>query len=41
MVIVFTSDRDGDNEIFMINRDGTGLTQLTFNDVNDDNATIN
>jgi len=39
-VIVFTSDRDGNYEIYMINRDGTGLHRLTENDVVDDNATI-
>lgn len=38
--IVFTSDRDGNYEIYMINRDGTGLTRLTFNDAMDDFATI-
>jgi Tol biopolymer transport system component len=29
--IVFTSDRDGDYEIYAVNPDGTGLTQLTDN----------
>lgn len=38
--IVFTSDRDGNYEIYMINRDGTGLTRLTFDDAVDDFATI-
>lgn len=33
--IVFTSDRDGDNEIFVINDDGTGVTQLTANAFDD------
>jgi len=30
--IAFQSDRDGDNEIFVMNADGTGVTQLTDND---------
>ncbi len=38
--IVFTSYRDGNYEIYMINRDGTGLTRLTFDDAVDDFATI-
>jgi Tol biopolymer transport system component len=38
--IVFTSDRDGNYEIYMINRDGTGLTRLTNNDAVDDFAAI-
>jgi Tol biopolymer transport system component/subtilase family serine protease len=29
--IAFTSDRDGDEEIYVMNTDGTGQTQLTFN----------
>jgi Tol biopolymer transport system component len=29
--IAFTSIRDGDNEIYAIRPDGTGLTQLTTN----------
>lgn len=29
--IVFSSDRDGDDEIFMMNEDGTGVVQLTHN----------
>ncbi len=33
--IAFTSDRDGDEEIFVMNADGTGVTQLTDNDVDD------
>ncbi|MGQ0703558.1 MAG: Ig-like domain-containing protein, partial [Gemmatimonadales bacterium] len=33
--IAFVSDRDGDNEIFIINIDGTGLTQLTNNTTDD------
>ncbi len=30
--IAFHSDRDGDDEIFVMNADGTGVTQLTDND---------
>lgn len=33
--IVFTSSRDGDDEIFVMNGDGSGQTQLTFNSVTD------
>ena len=33
--IVFVSDRDGDQEIFVMNADGTNVTQITFNDVSD------
>lgn len=33
--IVFVSDRDGDAEIFVMNKDGLGVQQLTFNDVID------
>jgi hypothetical protein len=33
--IVFTSDRDGDFEIYAVNPDGTGLTQLTHNGFED------
>ena len=29
--IAFHSTRDGDEEIFIMNADGTGVTQLTFN----------
>ena len=29
--ITFQSDRDGDSEIFVMNADGSGVTQLTFN----------
>ncbi len=29
--IAFESDRDGDREIFVMNADGTGQTQLTVN----------
>ena len=35
--VVFTSKRDGDYEIFSMNPDGSGLAQLTFNRVNDEN----
>ncbi|MFC1556874.1 hypothetical protein ACFL5L_02690 [candidate division KSB1 bacterium] len=33
--IIFASTRDGDSEIYMINHDGSGLSQLTFNSVED------
>jgi TolB protein len=33
--IVFVSDSDGDEEIFVMNPDGTGVQQLTFNDIVD------
>src|SRR6266536_974987 len=33
--VVFVSDRDGDSDIYGVNLDGTGLTQLTHNDVED------
>jgi Tol biopolymer transport system component len=33
--IVFDSNRDGDYEIYAVNRDGSGLTQLTRNSVED------
>jgi TolB protein len=33
--IVFSSNRDGDYDIYAVNPDGTGLTQLTHNDVED------
>jgi hypothetical protein len=38
--IVFTSDRDGNFEIYIINRDGTGLTRVTNDEAIDDFATI-
>lgn len=38
--IVFTSDRDGNLEIYMMNRDGTGLVRLTENEAADDFAAI-
>ena len=34
--IAFTSTRDGDPEIFVMNRDGTGVTQLTHDNVHED-----
>lgn len=34
--IAFASNRDGDYEIFIMNADGSGVQQLTFNSVNDD-----
>jgi len=40
LVIVFASDRDGNYEIYMINRDGTGLRRLTENDAVDDYPAI-
>jgi len=40
MVIVFTSDRDGNYEIYRMNSDGSGLMRLTENEVVDDYATI-
>jgi Tol biopolymer transport system component len=33
--IAFMSDRDGDYEIFVMNADGTGVTQLTDNNDGD------
>ena len=36
--IAFTSDRDGDEEIFVMNANGTGVHQLTDNDDVDWNA---
>jgi Tol biopolymer transport system component len=33
--ILFQSDRDGDSEIFVMNADGSGQTQLTFNTIHD------
>ena len=47
--VVFVSDRTkgtgvnnptGDEEIFTMNPDGTGIKQLTFNEVNDDDPTF-
>ena len=34
-LIAFSSDRDGDNEIFVMNSDGTEVRQLTDNDTYD------
>ncbi len=33
--IAFVSDRDGDEEIYVMNADGSGVEQLTFNDSDD------
>ncbi|NJK82136.1 MAG: hypothetical protein HC914_20690 [Chloroflexaceae bacterium] len=33
--IAFVSDRDGDNEIYSMNTDGSAITNLTFNPAND------
>lgn len=33
--IAFASSRDGDDEVYIINADGSGLTQVTHNDVGD------
>ena len=30
-IIAFTSDRDGNNEIYLMNADGTGQTRITNN----------
>jgi Tol biopolymer transport system component len=37
--IAFTSDRDGNREIYLMNADGTGQTRLTNNSVRDDYPT--
>ena len=36
--IAFASNVDGDNEIYVMNADGTGRTQLTFDPANDQSA---
>ena len=36
--IIFTSDRDGDYDLFRMNADGTGLMRLTDNGSRDDDA---
>lgn len=36
--IAFTSDRDGNREIYVMNPDGTGLTRLTNNNILDDHS---
>ncbi len=36
--IVYTSDRDGDYELFIMNADGTGSMQLTMNGARDTDA---
>ena len=33
--IVFSSERDGDSEIYLMNQDGTGLTRLTYDPATD------
>jgi len=33
--VVFASNRDGDSDIYAVNPDGTGLTQLTYNNLID------
>ena len=33
--LVFNSNRDGDHELYSMNRDGSGLVQLTNNNVDD------
>ena len=33
--IAFTTDRDGNNEIYVVNSDGTGLARLTNNSASD------
>ena len=33
--IAFSSERDGDHEVFVMNADGTGVTQLTDHDGED------
>ena len=38
--ITFSSNLDGDSEIFVVNSDGSGLTQLTSNTANDYNPSI-
>ena len=37
--IAFTSDRDGNREIYVMNPDGTGQVRLTNNNIIDDHAT--
>lgn len=37
--VVFSSDRDGDDEIYMMNEDGSGVAQLTHN-LDDDNGPV-
>ncbi|MEO7994275.1 MAG: hypothetical protein ABI743_07735 [bacterium] len=38
--IVFVSDRDGDKDLYAMNRDGSGLVQLTQNDTTDDAPSV-
>ena len=37
--VIFQSSRDGDNEIYLLNPDGTGVTKLTDNTASDVNPT--
>ena len=36
--ILFSSDRDGDNELYVMDSDGTNVQQLTTNDITDSDA---
>ena len=38
MKILFSSDRDGDNDLFVMDSDGTNVQQLTSNDISDSDA---
>jgi len=38
--IAFVSDSDGDNEIYAMRSDGTGVVQLTFNTANDTDPSV-
>jgi len=38
--IAFTSDRDGDQEIFVMDADGANQTQLTFKTASDGSAAL-
>ena len=38
--LVFSSNRDGDYEIYRMNLDGTNLIKLTNNDINDTSPVI-
>ncbi len=38
--IAFTSDRDGNREIYVMNSDGTNQTRLTNNNIIDDHPTF-
>ena len=37
--LVYISDIDGNDEIYVMNADGTNLTQLTYNTANDERLT--